>query len=340
MPYKISQDKLNNVKSLINSGALTKDIVHRTGVSKATINRIKITINPDYNRTPPGKRSIIPAYTSQIIKYKLRHGYLKDARDVCKYLKGIGYMISYRATRYLIRQLGFKACLKKKTAFLKHIHMKRRLKWANEHSNWTVDDWKKVIFSDETKINLWGSDGAEYTYRLRGDPILPHHYKPTMKHDGGSLMIWGCITSFGLGYACRIDDYPMDSDVYIHILSTSYKDTLDYYQLQNNDVIFQHDGDPKHTSTATKKWLCNNHIVYIKDWPANSPDLNPIENLWHHLKLRLDQYSTKPKNKAELWERIDTEWNKFTQADIEPYYRSMPNRIKEVIKAKGGYTKH
>ena len=125
-----------------------------------------------------------------------------------------------------------------------------------------------------------------------------------------------------------------------YILSSSYKDTLDYYSLKNKDVIFQQDGDPKHTSFFTKNWLTKNKIRYIQDWPANSPDLNPIEHLWHHLKLRLSKYDRKPKNLDELWERVDVEWNKFTKDDMQKYYKALPKRIQEVIEAKGGYTKH
>ena len=152
-------------------------------------------------------------------------------------------------------------------------------------------------------------------------------------------MVWGCMTSLGVGYACCIVEYPMKSELYTHILATSYKETLEYFGLSNEEVIFQQDGDTKHTSKYTKKWLADNKIKYIEDWPANSPDLNPIEHLWHHVKLKLDAYNTKPKNMDEVWDRFDKEWNAFTKEDVEKYYESMPKRIEEVIKAKGGYTK-
>jgi hypothetical protein len=79
-------------------------------------------------------------------------------------------------------------------------------------------------------------------------------------------------------------------------------------------------------------------MVYMKPWPANSPDLNPIEHLWHHIKSRLDRYPGKPSTVDKLWERFDYEWNKFDQATMEPYYNSYTRRIRAVIKARGGYT--
>lgn len=339
MPYKLSQDKRNNVKSLINRGEVTKNIVQATGVSNATVKRIKSEMNLNLSSSKGGRPAMINNSSRKVVRQKLRNGSLKNAKDTQKYLNQLGYPISYSGTRKMISQLGFDCSLKKKKSLITTKHAKARLRWAKEHRDWTVDQWKKVIYSDETRINLWGSDGAKYVYKLKGDPIRPFHVKSKVKHDK-SLMMWGCMTSLGPGYACRIIEYPMNADLYTHILNTSYLDTIQYYHLRHEDIIFQQDGDPKHTSRKAKDWLNNNHVIYINDWPACSPDLNPIEHLWHHLKLKLDQYSTKPKNLDELWERIELEWNKFTKEDMQPYYEGLPKRIQEVIKAKGGYTKH
>ena len=79
---------------------------------------------------------------------------------------------------------------------------------------------------------------------------------------------------------------------------------------------------------------------FFEDWPAQSPDLNPIEHLWHHVKIRLGAYETPAKNVKELWERFDYEWNQFTIEDLEPYYNSMPDRVLACIKNKGGNIGH
>ncbi|KAG1573853.1 hypothetical protein G6F47_013532 [Rhizopus delemar] len=76
-------------------------------------------------------------------------------------------------------------------------------------------------------------------------------------------------------------------------------------------AYFQHDGDPKHRSKSTVQWLKAKGVNYIDDWPAQSPDLNPIEHLWHHLKLKLSLYDKKAKGVHELWERVEKEWNSF-----------------------------
>ncbi|KAG0972092.1 hypothetical protein G6F29_013705 [Rhizopus arrhizus] len=81
-------------------------------------------------------------------------------------------------------------------------------------------------------------------------------------------------------------------------------------------------------------------VSYIDDWPAQSPDLYPIEHLWHHLKLKLSLYDKKAKGVHELWERVEKEWNSFDKEVCRRYIDTMPARIKAVIDANGGSTKY
>jgi transposase len=76
------------------------------------------------------------------------------------------------------------------------------------------------------------------------------------------------------------------------------------------------------------------------DWPAQSPDLNPIEHVWHLLKLRLNKYPTRPTREEELERRIHIEWYKITKEECQRYIDSMPAQIKAVIKSKGGPTRY
>ncbi|KAG1135188.1 hypothetical protein G6F37_013033 [Rhizopus arrhizus] len=115
---------------------------------------------------------------------------------------------------------------------------------------------------------------------------------------------------------------------------------MEYYDMDWSTVYFQHDGDPKHRSKSTIQWLNANRVNYIDDWPAQSPDLNPIEHLWHHLNLKLSLYGKKAKGVHELWERVEKEWNSFDKEVCRRYIDTMPARIKAVIDANGGSTKY
>ena len=151
-------------------------------------------------------------------------------------------------------------------------------------------------------------------------------------------MMWGCMTSKGCGYATKIDG-KMDAELYVSILEDELMQSLAFWKKKVKDVVFQQDNDPKHTSKKAKNWLEDHHFK-VMVWPAQSPDLNPIEHLWNHLKRKLGDYPTPTTGILELWERVQEEWEKIPDSVCKDLVESMPRRVATVIKAKGGYTKY
>ncbi|KAG1142792.1 hypothetical protein G6F37_012577 [Rhizopus arrhizus] len=233
-------------------------------------------------------------------------------------LEELGHPMAYQSAINVLHSVEIYAEIKKKKPLLTEKHKKARLAWAKKHQYLTVHDWRRVIFSDETKL---------------------HHIDVTVKHGGGGLMLWGCITSARPGYACQVYDGTMNSELYQEILATSLKDTMEYYGLNWKTSVFQHDNDPKHRSKSTTQWMKDSGMVYIDDWPSQSPDLNPIEHVWHHLKLKLSMYDNRATSIHELWERVENEWNSFTKEQCIKYIDSMPDRIQAVLAEKGGSTR-
>ena len=85
--------------------------------------------------------------------------------------------------------MNFFVAIKVKKPLLTAKHMKRRLAWSKKYQNWTTDDWRRVVFSDETKVNIWGSDGCKYYWSRPEDTFMPHHIDVAVKHGGGSLIM-------------------------------------------------------------------------------------------------------------------------------------------------------
>jgi len=231
-----------------------------------------------------------------------------------------------------------KAVVKRKRPFLSKRHRRERLDFALAHQDWTVEDWKSVVWSDETKINCLGSDGRKWVWKKAGEGLSDRLVQGTLKFGGGSLMVWGCMMWDGVGFACKIDG-KMDGDLYVKILDEDLRASVEFYDKSLDDLIFQQDNDPKHTSKKAKTWFKNNDIKVLP-WPAQSPDLNPIEHLWDHLKRRLGEYERPSVGMMELWDRVEKEWGKIEAGVCQNLIESMPRRVAAVVKAKGGYTKY
>lgn len=231
-----------------------------------------------------------------------------------------------------------KAVVKKKKPKLTQKHRKERLDYAIAHQHWTVEDWKKVVWSDETKINHVGSDGRKWAWKKAGEGLSDRLVEDTLKFGGGSVMMWGCMMWDGVGYACKVDG-TMNGELYVSILEDELKNSIEYYGKETDEVIFQQDNAKIHTCKMAKKWFKDNDFK-VMHWPAQSPDLNPIEHCWGHLKKKLNEYDTPPAGMLELWERVETEWEKIGPEVCQNLIESMPRRVQAVLKAKGGHTKY
>ncbi len=103
------------------------------------------------------------------------------------------------------------------------------------------------------------------------------------------------------------------------------------------DFLFQQEFAPPHTAKGTKSWF-NDHGVTVLDWPANSPDLNPIDNLWGIVKRKMRD--TRPNNADDPKAAIKATWVSITPDQCHRLIASMPRHIDAVIHAKGGPTKY
>ncbi|HWY33658.1 MAG TPA: transposase [Nitrosopumilaceae archaeon] len=183
------------------------------------------------------------------------------------------------------------------------------------------------MFTDETSISQFSE--PKQVWRQRGEIIKA----PTVKHSL-KVHVYGCFSEKGFGNICCFTNN-LNAD----LLYTIYKTTLlpsagIFFGKHNHSWILQEDNDPKHTSKKAQKWRTDNQVKRIS-WPSQSPDLNPMENVWAVLKANVSNH--KPTSTKELIRIIQKEWKKLDKTFAENLVLSMKNRISLVLSNKGDH---
>ena len=207
--------------------------------------------------------------------------------------------------------------------------METRSVWAAEKVSW-VDKWETVVFSDEKKFNLDGPDGNQYYWHdLRKEP----QYFSKRQMGGGSCMVWGAFGYHGTSEIVFISGRQR---------STNYVNTLEMHLLPFGDTIcghewiFQQDNASIHSSHQTKTWLEENRIEVL-DWPARSPDLNPIENIWGIIVRDVYVNGRQFRSINELREAITKSLASIPKKILQNLITSMHKRLIKVIKKNGRF---
>ncbi|CAK9819131.1 Transposable element Tc3 transposase [Anthophora quadrimaculata] len=326
---QLSCTEIGKVQVLKEEGYSNREIARRLNRSEYVI-RSYLKNKENYGKlykgrtkeslSPRGKRSIVriasnSTYSGKQIAEKVNVS--ASVRTVQRYLKKVTTIE--------------RKCLKKKPC-LKDRHKKTRLEFARKHMDW-VTQWQKVVFSDEKKFNLDGPDGYSYYYH---DLRKEERIFSRRQHGGGSVMIWGAISSKGV-VDLKVLKGRQNSKTYLEILKMAKIRIFDV--VRDNQWIFQQDNAAIHTAKLVKNWFEEQGITCL-EWPALSPDVNIIENVWGYLSRNVYINNTQFSSREELINAIKKEWNNIPLSYIETLYKSLPNRIFQIINNNGGCTKY
>ena len=205
------------------------------------------------------------------------------------------------------------------------------------HKYWGVGQWKRIIYSNESKFNLIDADGRVKVWRQKGERYSPECTLKTVRGGGDSLMFWGCIGYNFIGPLIEIKG-SLDAKLYIsHVLETFFSSF--WKKKRKKNLIFMQDNAPCHRAKKVMKWFGQKKIKVL-EWPPQSPDINPIETLWDKLLRSVREMEIQPKNLSEFRGILIQKWANIPIEEIKQLYRGLPKRMAALRIAKGNATKY
>lgn len=257
--------------------------------------------------------------------------------------------VSIRTIDRVLREANIRKWLAQKWPKLKDQHAKARLAWALEGKDWTMDDFRGILYSDECTVRKSADPRRVWVFRTPQEKWKVNCIQPRAKANEVGLMVWACFWGKRRGPLVSIREARVDRHVYIGVLESVLGPVMEEMadDPEVEDPLFQQDNARVHTAKDILAWLDENGID-LEDHPPLSPDLNPIEHAWVELKRRLhkqypDILDTKggpEKVRDRLAEVLPHVWATIPDTFFEKLWKSMPSRVAAVIEAKGWYTKY
>lgn len=336
---ELSQDLRDLIIKMFKEHKSQRRIGEIIGKSHATVQKVIEKFKKEGStktRARSGRPSIFTPAEKRIIVRKVQENPKKSAPKVQMEIENqIGKSCNPETVRHVLRSAGYHGRNVRKKPFVSAVNRKKRLLFAKEYEKADEFFWNKVIFSDESKFNIHGSDGREKVWRKVNSELEPKNMVGTVKHGGGSVLVWGCMAASGVGNLVFIEGV-MDRFCYLDILKENLHASATKLGI-GESFVFQQDNDPKHTAVIVKEWLSHNVENQLKT-PPQSPDINPIEHLWDHLDRQIRKHNIK--NKDDLKKKLLEEWENIPPSVTRNLVHSMKSRLKAVIKQKGYPTKY
>lgn len=324
----LTPEEIAVIKVLISRGESNRAIAQEIGRSEGLIRAYKSSPSTYGTKKRCGRKPTISKRTEKKIFDKAT----KELKTCSQVKAELGLNITVERIRQIIKKddrAVFAKMVKKPS--LTERHVEARMKWAEEVMDYG-EKWKQVIFSDEKKFNCDGPDGfKKYWHDISSDERVCM----SRNFQGKGIMVWGAFSYSGK-VRLRFITERMNSEKYIEMLECCIDE---FEELAGENFIFQQDNAAIHVSKKSKQWFASKDIELL-NWPALSPDMNPIENLWGIMARDVYRNGRQFTNVRELKLQILQSWIDIDRKILQNLVNSMKHRICELIRNKGSHTSY
>lgn len=342
MPRLSNQNRAIAI-GLLEANFAVKQIARRMGVSPNAIRKLRQKFQQygDVNdRQRSGRPTVTTPRQNRFVANTARRSRTSTARAINDRLHAAAGAGARRCSDQTVRNrlhaAGLHARRMIKRPALSLRHKQARLEWARDHEGWTRQQWSNVMFSDETRATLHHIDGRSRVWRRPGEQYTVSCVQPTTAFGGGSVMVWA-----GISARRKTELIPINGNLNAvrYIAEVLEPHVLPYAAAIGDEFKFMDDNARPHRAIIVNDFLTNHGIERIP-WPANSPDLNPIEHLWDQLKRAVYRRVTDDTVLGDLHQLLHEEWVAIPQQRITRLINSMRARCRNVIANNGGYTRY
>lgn len=340
----VSTDRANQLVGAVKAGVSQPKAAKLMHIPLSTAKYIlkKYRETGSVHRRPGSGRA--PIITERMQRLVIRNAREFRRMPLHEVGKTVSPIISGASVRRIIAKVGMHRRKARKVIFLTKDQKKARLAWAKKMKKLSAEDWERVIWSDEVYVVLGDRAGAVWVTRAADEEWDEDCCLPKFKQSNLRIMAWACIMR---NYKSPIIvlEYPggkgggMTAARYQHQVLD--KMVVDVYQRaceEKGYVLFEQDGAPSHTAKSTQQFL-KDHLIDLFPQPASSPDVVPLESLWHTLKQKIRARKDIPTKLEDLKIAVREAWDSITIEEVNQLVDNMPERVKAVIASRGGHTR-
>lgn len=245
-----------------------------------------------------------------------------------------GVVISDRTLRERLKEGGLRRRIARRRPCLNMTQRKKKAIWVKKRKNWPLAQWYRIVFSDEKIFRVSSNRRGIYVTRTSAQKFHPNYVSPTLK-NGCQIHVWAAIGYRGASLL-KVVNGNLNLLAYQQQILHDIEAVGRKLAPRNRTWVFMHDNAPAHNSTSTRQFLAQKGVK-ILEWPGNSPDLNPIENMWGKVQSLLPR--SLPRSQEDFLDQVRLAWKRIPLSYIRALMRSMPQRVRAVAKARGAQTR-
>ena len=326
--------------ALRDDGRAIRYIADRLAVPRSTVSDAieRFRETGLYSRRPgQGRRRATNDNDDRFLRLQVLRERTVPATALARRLEDVrGTVVSPDTVRRRLREQNMLSRVPATGPLLNAGHRRQRLQFSRTYAEWDLDDWRNVLFTDESRFTRYSPDGRKRVWRRPGERYAQSCFSPRVQFGGGGVMVWGGISLEARTDLVILQGGNINADRYIRECLEQH--VVPYMPRIGENFLLMQDNARPHIAQVTRQYLTDTGNEVL-DWPPRCPDLNPIEHMWDKLGRRLRENYGEFETVAALEQALVNEWEQIPQDAIVTLIQSMPERMRAVIQARGGNTR-